>query len=189
MFTRTPFCRPLARKILRKVVDRRLRRRIGEHARQRRKPGRRTEIDDAAGTLLDHVLAKNLDVSTRPFKFTVMILSNSSSVMSKNGVGELTPAPLTKMSTRPNFASTSARSFASSALEVASQWKNSALPPSLAILSSRAFAFASSRPTSATVAPAFAKPSAISPHSTPVPPMTTATLPSSENNSAGVFMI
>src|ERR1700677_4993221 len=124
-----------------------------------------------------------------PFKFTLMILSNSSSVMSKNGVGEFTPAPFTRMSTRPSFARTSPSSFCKPAREVVSHEKNSALPPSFAIFSKRALALASSRPTRAVTAPAAAKPSAIAPHSSPVPPMTTATLSLSENNSAGVFMI
>src|ERR1035437_8960062 len=79
-------------------------------------------------------LPKIWHASTRPFKFTVMILSNSSSGISKNGVGEFTPAPLTRMSTRPNFASTSAKSFCKPALEVVSHEKNSALPPPLADL-------------------------------------------------------
>ena len=75
-------------------------------------------------------LPKIWHASIRPFKFTVMILSNSSSGMSKNGVGEFTPAPFTKISTRPNLASTSASSFCKPALEVVSHGKNSALPPS-----------------------------------------------------------
>ena len=133
-------------------------------------------------------LPKIWQASIRPFKFTVMMWSNSSSGMSKNGVGEFTPAPFTKMSTRLNLASTSASSFCRPVLDVVSHGKNSALPPSLAILSSRFCALAASRPTSATVAPAAARPSAISPHNSPVPPMTTATLPLSENSSAGVFI-
>ena len=126
--------------------------------------------------------------SIRPFKFTEMIRSNSSSEMSKNGVGEFTPAPLTKMSTRPNFASTSVSKLFQPGLGSGVAGKIQPGRPLWMILSSRAFALAASRPTSATAAPARAKPSAIAPHNSPVPPMTTATRPCSENNSADVFI-
>src|ERR1039458_5814425 len=76
-------------------------------------------------------LPKTWQDSTTPFKFTVMMRSNSSSGMSKNGVGEFTPAPFTKMSTRLNFFSTSASSCCRPDLEVVSHEKNSAFPPPL----------------------------------------------------------
>src|SRR5580698_4258916 len=41
-------------------MNRRLGGRIGKHARQRIQAGSRTEIDDAAGAALNHVLAENL---------------------------------------------------------------------------------------------------------------------------------
>jgi len=52
--------RPFAREIFGEIMHGGFRRRVGEHARQRRKPGRRAEVDDAAGFLLDEVLAKHL---------------------------------------------------------------------------------------------------------------------------------
>ena len=41
-------------------MARRLRRRVGEHPRQRFQAGRRADVDDAAGTVFDHVPAENL---------------------------------------------------------------------------------------------------------------------------------
>src|SRR5581483_3333389 len=124
-----------------------------------------------------------------PLRFTVRIRSISSAGMSKKGVAEFTPAPFTSTSTAPNFATTSASSFSSAVFDVVSQEKNSDFPPSLAIRSIRPFALVTSRPTSATVAPALANASEMAPHNSPVPPITTATLPLRENNSAGFFML
>ena len=75
--------------------------------------------------------------------------------MSKNGVGEFTPAPFTKMSTRAELLQTlRPASFCSAAFEVASHAKNSACAAALGSRRVRVCAFAASRPTSATVAPA-----------------------------------
>src|SRR5262245_43309366 len=92
------------------------------------------------------------------------------------------------MSSAPCLASTSASNFSSALRDVVSPGKNDALPPSDAMRSRRAFALLTSRPTSAMAAPALANPSAMEPHNSPVPPMTTATLPWSENNSEGGFI-
>ena len=108
--------------------------------------------------------------------------SNSSSLMSKNGVAELMPAPLTTTSTRPLRSSTASSRPCVSALLVASAEWNHALPPAAAIVSRRALALSALRPTRTTSAPAPARPSAMAPQSSPVPPMTTATLPDSEKS-------
>ena len=56
------------------------------------------------------------------------------------------------------------------------------LPPTPAIVSRRVLALSALRPTRTTSAPAPARPSAMAPQSSPVPPMTTATLPDSEKS-------
>ena len=99
-------------------------------------------------------LPNTWQAKSSPFTLTLMMRSNSSAGMSKNGVAELTPAPFTSTSTAPNFATTSASSFSNAALEVVSHGKKSDLPPSFVIASIRVFALFASRPTSATVAPA-----------------------------------
>ena len=62
------------------------------------------------------------------------VTNEDDTVMSKNGVAEFTPAPFIKMSTLPNLATRSAKSFCKLSLEVVSAEKNSAVPPPLAIL-------------------------------------------------------
>ena len=56
-----------------------------------------------------------------------------------------------------------------------------ASPPASLMAASRFSAFAASRPTIATLAPACAKACAIALQSSPVPPVTTATSPFNEN--------
>src|SRR5258706_9090886 len=115
-------------------------------------------------------------------RLTRRIRSNSSSVISRNGVAELTPAPFTTTSTRPARCSTAARRASSAGLLVASAAWNHARPPLASMLARRAAAFCSLRPPITTSAPAPARPSAIAPHNSPVPPMTTATLSLRENS-------
>ena len=121
-----------------------------------------------------------------PLRLTRTMRSNSSSVMSKNGVAELMPAPLTTMSTRPERCSTASSSASISALLVASAAWNHAGRRPLRSLRYAPRPFPALRPTITTSAPALARPSAIAPHSSPVPPMTTATLPRERRVSSGI---
>src|SRR5688572_3623928 len=104
----------------------------------------------------------------------------SSSEISRKGVGELVPAPLRTMVKDP----TSFATRSMSAFLVTSAAMKRASPPAAWIAATRFSALAGSRPTRTTFAPARAKPSAMAPQSSPVPPVTTATSPARENCSS-----
>ena len=105
---------------------------------------------------------------------------NSSSSISRTGVGELTPAPLIRMSARPHWLRTSSRRASRAARLPTSAAIKRDFPPLSEMEARRAAAFSSLRPTRTASAPACANPSAMAPQSSPVPPITIATLPSSE---------
>src|SRR5438445_1781551 len=109
-----------------------------------------------------------------------IVRSQSSSVVSSTGFVNITPALLTRMSTRPKRSSVARTSPLTSALEETSARTERASPPSCLIESTTACA-SRSLPTQLTVtfAPSEAKRSAIA---FPIPrdaPVTIATLPSS----------
>ena len=118
-----------------------------------------------------------------PLRLTRTIRSNSSSAMSKNGVAELTPGAVDD----DVHAAGALKDSAEQRFELALCWSlrrretsRGRRPPR----SCRAWPWPSPRfgRRCTTSAPAPASPSAIAPHSSPVPPMTTATLPESEKS-------
>ena len=95
--------------------------------------------------------------------------------------GRLPPAQLTSTSTRPQLPSNVCRAASRLSSSRTSAGKVIAPWPADSICCATCCAFCARRPSTATRAPAAARPRDIAPPSTPVPPVTTATFPSSEN--------
>ena len=95
--------------------------------------------------------------------------------------GWLPPAALTRMSTVPQAFWSVAAAASQEAWSVTSAGSGIAVPPSARIASAISLATASRRPTTATLAPAAARPLHMQEPRTPVPPVTTATLPVRSN--------
>src|SRR5690606_27702038 len=115
------------------------------------------------------------------FRLTSMIRSHSPRAGSNNGVLLLTPEALISVSTRPPHCSTFSNSRSRSSRFVASAAIGTAVPPFEAILAHTASAFSMLRPTTATFEPARASASDMAPPSTPLPPITTETVPVRSN--------
>src|SRR5579872_132302 len=105
----------------------------------------------------------------------------SSSEMSRKGVGEFVPAPLSAIVSFPNLRTVSAALRSTSDFLVTSAEMKIASPPASLMAARRFSALVASRPTIATLAPACAKAWAMALQSSPVPPVTMATSPLREN--------
>ena len=108
---------------------------------------------------------------------------------SSTGVGEFIPAPFTTMSTPPERSTTEPSRDCRSSFLLTSQGRKYPLPPACSMADKRSVALSGFLPTITISAPACASPWAISPQSTPVPPMTTAVLSFSPNKSSRKLLI
>jgi hypothetical protein len=117
-------------------------------------------------------------------RLTAIVRSQSSTRSAPSGGRTLTPAQLTRMSTDPNAASASAAARATSSRNARSAATHATPEPPAAVSVSAATTSRTwSRATSTTRAPARASARAISCPIPELPPVTTATRPSSENSS------
>src|SRR5215211_4642939 len=130
--------------------------------------------------------------STVPRRLRSNTSRNSSSGSPKKVASSLTvaagtfpPAALTRTSTRPQRSSTASRAASSCSLFSTSAGRASASPPRFSTSAATSSARSLRRPSTPIRAPARAKPLAIAPPSTPVAPVTTATLPDRSNSRSG----
>ena len=133
-------------------------------------------------------LPNTWDARNVPRKFRLNTHCTASGGRSKKGCSGvvvacflLPPAPLMRMSTVPHFSSTASRAASSDSRLRTSAFTAIASPPA-ATMSSTTFCAASGKMSStATLTPAFARARLMAPHSTPPPPVTTATCPLTSN--------
>ena len=178
-----PVRRPLAGEVERQVVHGALRGRVGEDARQRHDAGHRAEIDDrAALAALDEILAEHLAAEEHALDVDAqdaveLLLADVEERRGGVDAGAVDD----------DVDAAAAREHrVEQALRLGLAGRFGGVEPRLAAgggdRSRRALALSALRPTRTTSAPAPARPSAMAPQSSPVPPMTTATLPEREKS-------
>ena len=118
-------------------------------------------------------------------RLTAMVRSQSAVLSSASGGRRLTPAQLTRMSGGPNAAAAASAARSTSGRSARSALTQPASPPAARSASAARPSLSASRATSTTLAPASASARAISSPIPELPPVTTATRPSSEKSSAG----
>lgn len=117
------------------------------------------------------------------FRFTAIVVSQTSSPSSVIGGRRLIPAQFTRMSGSPNAAAASSAPARTPSVVLRSALTQAARQPSAVSSSTVALSSVSRRATTTTPAPARARAPVIARPMPELPPVTTATRPSSENSS------